>query len=151
MSRYVAVLLFAALASVTALAQEPTNLIANPAAEHDANGWRASGDAIVQEFDGNRCFVIRNGGTFRQSVNLPSDSGGKVVLFIAHVSGERVAADITDRPYLYGLTVHADGRRILQYNQASTMLGQGERSNQWTKAWGVFAIPEGASTISYQL
>jgi hypothetical protein len=144
-------ILGAVLSLTAAVVQGPTNLIENPAAERGADAWQSEGHAVVEEFDGNRCFVVRNGGRFRQTVNLPAGAVGKFVLFIAHLSGERIASDITDRPYLYGLTLSADGRRILLHNQHATMRGDAERVNQWTKAWGVFPVSDGSSSISYQL
>ena len=138
--------------SLTAtVVQEPTNLIENPAADRGADAWQAEGHAVVEEFNGNRCFVVRNGGRFRQMVSLPVEAAGKFVLFIGHLSGERMASDITDRPYLYGLTLSVDGRRILLHNQAATMRGDAESADQWTKAWGVFPVSDGSSSISYQL
>jgi hypothetical protein len=150
MLKYFLAILFLMLPAAT-LAQRRANLIENPAAEHGTDAWRADGEAFIEEFDGNRCFVVRNGGRFRQTVDLPAAASGKVALFIAHVSGERVASDITDRPYLYGLTFSADGRRILLHNQADTMRSHAERPNQWTKVWGIFPIPDGSSSISFQL
>jgi hypothetical protein len=143
--------LVAVLSLIAAIIQGPANLIENPAAERGADAWQGEGHAVVEEFNGNRCFVVRNGGKFRQTVNLPVEAARKFVLFIAHVSGERIASDITDRPYLYGLTLSVDRRRILLYNQAATMRGDAGRANQWTKAWGVFQVPDGSSSISYQL
>ena len=145
------ILLLAVLSLAAAIVQGPTNLIENPAAERGADAWQGEGSALVEEFDGNRCFVVRNGGKFRQTVNIPVEAVGRVVLFIAHVSGERIASDITDLPYLYALTLSADGRRILLHNQTATMRSDAKRANQWTKAWGVFPVSDGASSISYQL
>jgi len=145
------ILLLAVLSMAAAIVQGPTNLIENPAAERGADAWQGEGSALVEEFEGNRCFVVRNGGKFTQTVKIPVEAAGKFVLFIAHVAGERIPSDVTDRPYLYGLTWSADGRRILLHNQAATMRSDAEHANQWTKAWGVFPVSDGASSISYQL
>ena len=115
--------------------------------------WRGDGEVTVEEFEGNRCFVLRNGARLTQEVELPRDSAEKFVLFIAHVFGERTdhPGDITDQPYLYGLTLSADRRRILLHNQAASMGGLAAPPGQWGKSWGVFKIPDGASSIVYQL
>jgi hypothetical protein len=68
-------------------AQSPSNLLANTAAESEA-GWIAHGPATVEEFEGNRCFVLRNGARFTQDVDVAVASAGKFVLFIGHVFGE---------------------------------------------------------------
>ncbi len=153
MKTSVLALLLCASAPASAVAQGPTNLLADTAAERITDTWRIEGHATVEEFDGNHCFVVRNGAKLQQRVELPPSASGQYALFIAHVSGERTApeAGITDRPYLYGLTFSADGRRIVSYNQANTMRSLATRSNEWTKAWGIFRIPDGASSISYQL
>ena len=150
MTRFLAAI-FTVLASVSPVAQSPTNLVLNPSGEHGATEWQAQGSARVEEFEGNRCFVVRNGGKFLQTIDLPRSAAGKFVLFVAHVSSERAAADVTDRPYLYGLTFSADRKQIVLHNQMSTMSGGANSSNQWAKAWGVFRIPEDVSFISYQL
>jgi hypothetical protein len=136
-----------------AVAQNPANLLTNTAAESGVAGWIADGQATVEEFEGNHCFVLRNGARFTQEVDLPAASAGKFVLFIGHVFGERRdrSGDITDQPYLYGLTRSSDKRRVLLHNQAATMGGLSVPPGQWGKSWGVFKIPEDSSSISYQL
>jgi hypothetical protein len=97
--------------------------------------------------------VLRNGGSFQQIVELQPTAAGLYVLFVAHVSAERTApeAAITDRPYLYGLTMSSDGRRILMHHHATTMRSLASTANEWTIAWGVFQVPDGASSISFQM
>jgi hypothetical protein len=142
-----------AMSPYPAAAQDSMNLLVNTAADSGLSTWRVDGEAAVEEFEGNRCFVLRNGARLTQEVELPGDSAGKFVLFIAHVFGERTdrPEDITDQPYLYGLTLSADRRRILLHNQAATMGGLAVPPGQWGKSWGVFRVPEGASSILYQL
>ena len=145
--------LIAVLTPCVVYSQGPVNLVANPTAEFGSFGWRVDGEAAADEFDGNRCFILRNGARLTQAVKLPAGSAGKFALFIAHTIGDRTDRpdDITDRPYLNGLTLSADGRRILLHNQAPTMGSLAIPPGQWGKSWGVFEIPKGASSIIYQL
>lgn len=145
--------IFTLYAATAPVAQPPVNLVVNSSGEFGPTPWQAQGNALVEEFDGDQCFVVRNGGKFVQSVSLPpaAAAGGRFVLFVAHVSSDRAATDITDRAYLYGLTYTADGKRILSHHQGPLMSGNAQTANQWTTAWGVFPIPENASSISYQL
>src|SRR5882762_3740408 len=49
----------------------PQNLLTNSAAEYGLDSWLVEGDVTVEEFNGNRCFVVRNGGQLMQEVELP--------------------------------------------------------------------------------
>jgi hypothetical protein len=141
------------LLPIPAAAQGSINLLVNTAAENGSFGWRSDGEVTVEEFEGHRCFVLRNGARLTQEVELPPDSPGKSLLLIAHVFGERTDRpnDITDRPYLYGLMFSPDLRRILLHNQAASMGALAVPPGLWGKSWGVFTIPEGASSIAFQL
>lgn len=149
MSRLAASLILA-LAVDMAADQGPRNLLENPSAADGLTGWRTRGDAKIQDVALDLCFVVRNGGTFQQRVALPPDAPGKFVLFIARVSSERVEADITDRPYLYGITWSAEGRALI-YNQGQAMRGIGTVPNEWATAWGIFLVPENAVAITFDL
>ncbi|OFW25309.1 MAG: hypothetical protein A3G21_20045 [Acidobacteria bacterium RIFCSPLOWO2_12_FULL_66_21] len=63
------------LMAVIALPQErpptPGNRLHNTSAELDTSAWVTAGAARVEEYDGTRCFVVRNGGSFEQAVMLP--------------------------------------------------------------------------------
>jgi hypothetical protein len=55
------------LVMLEAVAQSPTivaprNLLTNTDAENGLNSWQSAGDATVEQFNGNSCFVVRNGG-----------------------------------------------------------------------------------------
>jgi len=140
-------------ATVQTTTMSPRNLLTNTAAEDELNFWQVEGDAIVEEFNGNRCFVVRNGGRLTQEVELPDSPTYRFLVFLGHGSGGRVDSysGITDRPYLYGLMKTTDGRRIAGYNQGETMRSQVSKADGWSKLWGVFEVPPNASRVVFQM
>jgi hypothetical protein len=146
-------LLFVSLAVISAGAQ-PNNLLQNPSADLNGRSWLANGEATVEEVNGNRCFVVRNGGSFRQDVALPQGPAGQYVVFIGRSLSERVNFDgsVTDLPYLYGyMLAKGEGgkERILDYMQG--MLGRPTFANEWVQISGVFKVPEGANKVRFFL
>jgi hypothetical protein len=115
--KFLICLLFAV---ITVSAQ--TNLLLNPNADSKTENWRFSGQATVEEFDGDTVFVVRNQGSFSQEVNLTESDIGKFALLIGRGSSERINADgaITGLPYLYGYMLGSSspkGSRIYDYLQ----------------------------------
>lgn len=145
-------LLFLSLAVISASAQSD-NLLQNPNADLNGQSWQARGEATVEEINGSRSFVVRNGGSFSQDVALPQGAAGQYVVFIGRGSSERVNSNgsITDLPYLYGYMLEGEGskERILDYLQG--MLGRTTFANEWVGMSGVFKVPEGASKIRFFL
>ena len=132
------------------------NLLQNPNADLEAQHWRAFGQATIEEVDGNRLFVVRNGGHFLQDVVLPKGAVGKFAVLIGRGSSERINADgaITGLPYLYGYMMapgNPDGGHIFAYLQGRRMLGSATFAGEWVKMWGVFKVPEGTGRIRFFL
>jgi hypothetical protein len=148
-------LLLLFLAPVSATAQS-TNLLQNPKADLDAQHWRAMGQATIEEFNGERCFVVRNGGYFLQDVMLSEGAEGQYAVLAGRGSSERINADgaITGLPYLYGYMMvsgEPNGGRILAYLQGQQMLSSAKTANEWVKMWGIFKVPVGTRTIRFFL
>lgn len=148
-------LLLVGLASASAVAQTD-NLLQNPKADLGAERWRVVGQVDVEEANGNRVFVVRNGGYFLQDVALPEGSAGRYALFIGRGSSERVNSDgaITGLPYLYGYMMapgRPDAGHVLAYLQGQRMLGRAAFAGDWVKMWGIFRVPEGTGTIRFFL
>jgi hypothetical protein len=147
-------LLLLCLAITQASAQE--NLLQNPNADLEAQHWRAFGQATVEEVNGNRLFVVRNGGYFLQDVVLPEGSVGKFAVLIGRGSSERINPDgaITGLPSLYGYMMapgNPGGGRISAYLQGQQMLGSATFAGEWVKMWGVFKVPKGTGRIRFFL
>ena len=144
------------LLGVTIAGAQPANLLQNPSADLNAQHWRATGQASVEEVNGNRGFVVRNGGSFHQDVTLPAGAAGQYIVLIGRGSSERINPDgaITGLPYLYGYMLapeDATGGRILAYLQGQRMLGSATRKDEWVQMWGVFRVPEGAGRVRFFL
>jgi len=147
--------LFLCLAAIPASAQTE-NLLQNPNADLEAQHWRAFGQATVEEVNGNRCFVVRNGGYFIQDVILREDAVGQFAVFIGRGSSERINPDgaITGLPYLYGYMMapgEPNGGRIFAYLQGQQMRSSATSVGQWVKMWGIFRVPEGTGRIRFFL
>jgi hypothetical protein len=99
----------------------------------------------------NVCFVVRDGGSFYQDVELPQQSAGKYVLLIGHGASERVNSDssITGLPYLYGYMM--EQKEIRSYLQGPQMLGRSAFRDEWVKMTGIFKVPAGTTTIRFFL
>ena len=143
-----------ALQTLSATTQVPANLIADPRADAGGAGWSTSRDgATIELIDGDAVFVIRDRGVFQQSVPIPATPPGTHLVLLARASSERINDDgsITGLPYLYGLVMGIDRGRIIGYLQGQGMRSTAKRPNEWTTLWGVFPVPEGATSIAVSL
>ena len=137
-----------------------TNLLLNPNADSGTEGWRRDGDAVIEEFRGEKVFVIRdrpnsNGG-FSQDVDIDPLGVGKYALFLGRGSSERVNADgaITGLPNLYGYMLSSkssNGGKINEYLQGQNMLGTSLVPDAWVTMYGIFRIPERTVAIRFFL
>jgi hypothetical protein len=137
-------------------AQPPANLLTNSGANEDLLGWQVAGaatTATLADLGGNRVFVLRGGASLVQVVPLMPEAAGQYLVYLAYARGDRVdrPADITDQPYLYGLTVSADGARILSCHQGLTMNSSTLTPGQWGRLWGIFRVPTGAALVTFEM
>jgi hypothetical protein len=112
--------------------------------------------AIVEEFNGNNAFIVRNKGYFYQDVNLTESDIGKFALLIGHGSSERINTDgaITGLPYLYGRMMNTSNPKESKthaFLQAREMLARTSYQDQWVTMFGVFRISEGTGAIRFYL
>lgn len=146
------------LSSFTAAgrAQSP-NLLQNPNADLGNSSWRAFGNATIETWQENACFVVRDGGYFMQDVELPDDAVGEYVLFLGMGASERINADgaITGLPYLYGYmmpqSVRSNSDTVLEYLQGQRMRAQTTGENEWVSMWGIFEVPKGTKRVRFFL
>jgi hypothetical protein len=133
-----------------------TNLLLNPNADSKAENWRVFGQATIEEFDGDKVFVVRNKGYFLQDVNLTDSDIGKFALLIGRGSSERINADgaITGLPYLYGYMMDSSnprGGRIYAYLQGQRMRARASYQDEWVTMYGIFKVPEKTGAIRFFL
>ena len=146
---------FVSLSAVTSSAQT-TNLLQNPKADLDVKHWRPFGRATVEEDNGGRVFVVRDGGYFIQDVVVPEAAAGKFAVLIGRGSSERINPDgaITGLPYLYGYMMapgEPNNGQILKYLQEQRMRSSATAVGEWVKMWGIFKVPEGTGRIRFFL
>ena len=134
---------------------QPRNLLQTPIANLTLSSryWVASWDATIEKFDGILCYVVRNGGHFRQEIKLPPDAAGQYLVLIGRGSPERVDPNgaITGLPYIYGYVLgegEALKEPILGNLQSSWLLGRG-RANEWVKMFAAFKLPQTAKGVRY--
>jgi hypothetical protein len=132
------------------------NLLKNPNADLNTQGWLTYGRATVEASTGNNLvFVVRNGGYFIQDVPMKPEATGQWALLIARASCERSNRDgsISGLPYLYGYMMDAGeprGGNVFAYLQGQKM-GSERQQNEWAELWGVFQVPQGTGRIRFFL
>ncbi len=149
-------LILICLLLVATAVRAQTNLLFNPNADSKAENWRVSGQATVEEFNGDKVFVVRNKGEFVQDVNLTQSDVGKFALLIGRGSSERINADgaITGLPYLYGYMIDSSnlkGARIYAYLQGQQMRARTLYQDEWVMMFGIFRVLEGTGAIRFFL
>jgi hypothetical protein len=138
---------------------QPTNLIKNPFADDVSNHWFFSDNTVIEEIDGNPCFVMRYG--FVQSVEIPEDAIGKYVLLTGVVSSERINVDgsITGLPYLYGYMMDGynneafNGSSIHSYLAVPSSLHykSAKAENKWVAIWNIYLVQKNTKYILFSL
>jgi hypothetical protein len=133
-----------------------TNLLLNPNADSNSENWRVFGEAGVEEFNGDKVFVVRNNGYLIQDVNLTESDIGKFALFIGRGSTERINPDgaITGLPSLHGYMMNPgkpSGGEIYANLDGQMMLARIQTKDEWVTMFGVFQVPEGTGRIRFFL
>lgn len=152
-----ALMLFVVLLSLSPLCMgQSRNLLLNPDADLGAKHWRTVGEAKVEATENNFCFVLRNGGSFLQDVDLPDNAVGQYAVLIGRAASERINDDgaITDLPYLYGYMMEQappNAGRIVEYLQGQQMRASTGMTNEWVNVWGIFKVPEKTKKIRFFL
>lgn len=156
-----AVLVFICTALAAAPISAQTNLLLNPNADSGADNWRLVGETSIEEFDGEKVFVIREQANdrisgFHQDVNLDKSDVGRYALLIGRGSSERINPDgaITGLPHLYGYMLASKqyrGAVINEYLQGQMMRARATVPNAWVTMYGIFRIPERTIGIQFML
>ena len=154
---HLAILLLTGLQLNSVCQAQATNLLRNPDANAESAFWRANGEATIERISvNNLCFVVRNGGSFIQDVELPKGAVGQYAVLIGRGSSERINADgaITGLPHLYGYMMEKgrpDRKEILAYLQGQQMRSRSAIRDEWVQMSGIFEVPEGTNTIRFFL
>jgi hypothetical protein len=132
---------------------QTANLLRNPAAAEGTRYWRTFKGAAVEEWNGERVFVLRDGGYFIQDVILSKGSVGKYAVFTASGPGDAEGgAARAVPPCLSGYMMNAgaaDGGRIYAYLNGQRMCHTAGAADGSGRAWGIFRVPEGTERIRF--
>jgi hypothetical protein len=151
--RALLVLLIALLAPV-AQSSSSSNLVVNGDARAGLNGWRAQGQATVEDFLGVPCFVVRNQGSLAQLIRMPPDAPGKYAALVGRGGSERINGideSITGLPYLYAMPATEPPSRFLAHWQGQRLLARPKDPSEWVVMSGIFVVPEGTMNLVLNL
>jgi hypothetical protein len=132
-------ILFCVLFSTTTVGAQ-TNLLLNGKADSKTEHWH-SVETTVEEFNGDKVFVVRNDGNFQQFVQLANEAIGKYALFIGRVSSQR--ADVngkptTNTPYLFVATLVPS----IVIGEGQMMLDDAKGENDWHTIYAIHQLPK---------
>jgi hypothetical protein len=123
----------------TTIVGAQTNLLLNGKADSKTEHWYV-GETTVEEFNGDKVFVLRKGGHLSQWVELTEEAVGKYVLFIGRVSSERANVDgkpPINSPYFYifnsNPTAVSEGRIIRD---------EAKGENEWFTIYAIYQLPK---------
>ncbi len=139
---------------------QPVNLLENPYADEFTDYWLNYDEATIEEYNGNPCFVVRNGGYFFQDVDVYDDDVGKYVVLTGLVSSERINADgsITGLPTLNGYMMDEENTDDFSYRDIHEYLSVSTRYNnktlhvnEWIPIWRIYLVKNNTKGIRFFL
>jgi len=116
-----------------------TNFLPNGKADSKTEHWHVV-KTTVEEYNGDKVFVLRNGGHLHQWVQLTDEAIGKYALFIGRVSSELADVDgkpSTNPPYLY--IYNANPSAI---SEGQIMRDDAKGENDWFTIYAIYQLPK---------
>ena len=117
-----------------------TNLLLNGQGNSKTEHWHARGEAAtVEEFNGDKVFVLRNGAVLQQYIQLTDDAIGKYALFIGRVSSNRPLTDYKPNisvPYLYMFAVGKSNA----FSEGQIMRDVAKSENEWHTIYTIHQV-----------
>jgi hypothetical protein len=134
---------------------ESLNVLNGPNADVDLEYWITAGDTVVEEVDGDPCFVIRDGGYFAQEIVLSDNTDGQFAVLTGLVSSKRsnTTGTITGMPYIYGYMMEAEDldngatAPIHTFLQVLDDRYDIKSDSDWLPISGIFPVPEDTGRI----
>lgn len=122
-----------------------TNLLLNGKADSETEHWNVKYHTTVEEFNGDKVFVLRNDGNLQQWFQLKEEAIGKYALFIGRVIGRVTSkrADADDKtppntPYLFVATLVP--KIVISEGQILSDDAKGE--NDWHTIYAIHQLPK---------
>jgi hypothetical protein len=143
------------LFSTPAVNAESPNILNGSNAGADLDYWVTAGNTVIEDVDGDPCFVIRDGGYFAQEIVLPENPAGQFAVLTGIVSSNRANPNgtITGMPYIYGYMMEAENLNDGSPAPINTFLqvvdDRYDRTSDsdWLPIWGIFPVPEDTGRI----
>jgi hypothetical protein len=134
---------------------ESLNVLNGPNADADLEYWITAGNTVVEEVDGDPCFVIRDGGYFTQEIVLSDNTDGQFAVLTGLVSSKRSNTNgtITGMPYIYGYMMEAEDldsgatTPIHSFLQVLDYRYDIKSESDWLSISGIFPVPEDTGRI----
>jgi hypothetical protein len=129
----------------TTIVGAQTNLLLNGKADSKTEHWHPV-ETTVEEFNGDKVFVVRNDGHLQQYVQLTDEAFGKYALFIGRVSSERADVDgkpTPNTPYLYIYTLTPSA-----ISEGQIMRDDAKGENDWHTIYAIHQLPKEGFTGS---
>ena len=129
----------------TTIVDAQTNLLLNGQADYKTEHWNVKYNTTVEEFNGDKVFVLRNDGNLQQWFQLDDEAIGKYALFIGRVIGRVTSkrADVDDKtppntPYLFVATLVP--KIVISEGQILPADAKGE--NDWHTIYAIHQLPK---------
>ena len=143
------------LLSTAVVNAESLNVLNGSNADAGLDYWVTAGNTVIEEVDGDPCFVIRNGGYFAQEIVLSDNAAGQFAVLTGLVSSKRTNTNgtITGMPYIYGYMMEAENQNngatgpIHTFLQVVDNRDNVTSDSDWLPIWGIFPVPEDTGRI----
>lgn len=134
---------------------ESPNILKGTNADANLEYWISAGNTVIEEVEGDPCFVIRDGGYFAQEIVLSDNTKGQFAVLTGLVSSKRADMDgtITGMPYIYGYMMAAENLNNGTNTPIHTFLQvlddryDIKSDSDWLPIWGIFPVPEDTARI----
>ncbi|MEO8072407.1 MAG: hypothetical protein ABI686_04085 [Acidobacteriota bacterium] len=125
----------------TTIVGAQTNLLLNGQADYKTEHWNVKYNTTVEEFNGDKVFVLRNDGNLQQWFQLKDEAIGKYALLIGRVSSQRANVDgktTPNTPYLFVATLVP--KIVIGEGQILPDDAKGE--NDWHTIYAIHQLPK---------
>ena len=123
-----------------------TNLLLNGKADSKTEHWHADEGATVEEFNGDKVFVVRDSSVFQQYVRLTDEAIGKYALFIGRISSERAIVDNKRNINLRYLYMYFPRTPQVAYSQI--LRDDAKSENEWHTIYAIHQVTKEDMKVS---
>jgi hypothetical protein len=125
----------------TTIVGAQTNLLLNGKADSKTEHWSLKYNTTVEEFNGDKVFVLRNDGNLQQFVQLTDEAIGKYALLIGRVSSQRADVDgktTPNTPYFSVATLVPN----IVIGEGQILPDDAKGENDWHTIYAIHQLPK---------